>query len=136
MSHTSHEVAKTLHVETIRAVAEAHVAMPIGILCDLQGPKFRLGEFAGGRVFVNDGATFVFDHDETPGSAERVFLPHPQIFEAVEPGHMLLLDDGKIRMRVIERRQGPHRRDSRHRRRAVEPQGHQPARHAAAGRAR
>jgi pyruvate kinase len=98
MSHTSHEVAKT-YVETIRAVAEK-CRHAVGVLCDLQGPKFRLGEFNGGRVFVNDGAEFIFDQDKAPGSAERVFLPHPQIFQAVAPGHVLLLDDGKIRMRV------------------------------------
>ena len=55
-------------------------------------------------MFVNDGAIFRFDRTEKPGSSERVFLPHPQIFEAVEPGHMLLLDDGKMRMRVIEKK--------------------------------
>src|SRR5690606_30905435 len=76
---------------------------PIGILGDLQGPKFRVGEFPGGRVFVNDGAIFRFLKEEKPGSNESVFLPHPQIFAAVEPGHMLLLDDGKLRMRVIEK---------------------------------
>ncbi len=102
MSHTSHETAKT-YAETIRQIGKKH-RHPIGILCDLQGPKFRLGEFAGGRVFVNEGTVFVFDRDNTPGTAERVMLPHPQIFQAVEPGHMLLLDDGKIRMRVVSRR--------------------------------
>ncbi len=100
MSHSTHETART-YAETIRAVAEKH-RHAIGVLCDLQGPKFRLGEFHGGRVFVNDGATFVLDNDKTPGSAERVFLPHPQIFDAVQPGHVLLLDDGKIRMRVAK----------------------------------
>ena len=100
MSHSSHEVAKKLH----GAVRGAEVAFrrPIGILADLQGPKFRLGDFAGGRVFVKEGDVFKLDRTEAPGSNERVFLPHPQIFEALEPGHALLLDDGKIRMRVIE----------------------------------
>ena len=46
---------------------------------------------------------FHFDREETAGSTDRIFLPHPQIFEAIEPGHTLLLDDGKLRMRVVER---------------------------------
>lgn len=102
MSHSSFDTASTLH-SAIRFAEHRH-RHPIGILCDLQGPKFRLGEFHGGRVFVNDGAIFRFDRTETSGSAERVFLPHSQIFDAVEPGHALLLDDGKIRMRVLEKK--------------------------------
>ena len=52
---------------------------------------------------LTEGTIFRFDTNETEGGAERVFLPHPQIFEAVEPGHTLLLDDGKIRMTVIDK---------------------------------
>ena len=89
MSHSSHETARALQ-NSVRWVAKRH-RHPIGILADLQGPKFRVGEFAGGRVFVNDGAIFRFDRTDKPGSSEGVFLPHPQIFAAVEPGHMLLL---------------------------------------------
>src|SRR5690606_40926977 len=83
--------------------AEVKFKRPIGILCDLQGPKFRIGEIEGGRVFLSEGSLFRFDTNEDVGSAERVFLPHPQIFEAVEPGHTLLLDAGKLRMRVVDR---------------------------------
>ncbi len=101
MSHASHEVARKLHA-TVRN-AEVKFKRPIGILCDLQGPKFRVGEMGGGRTFVAEGATFHFDREETTGSSDRIFLPHPQIFEAIEPGHTLLLDDGKLRMRVVEK---------------------------------
>lgn len=101
MSHSTHEVARKLH-GTVRN-AELKYKRPIGILCDLQGPKFRIGEIEGGRTFISEGALFRFDSREDVGSAERVFLPHPQIFEAVEPGHTLLLDDGKLRMRVADR---------------------------------
>ncbi|MBU1212280.1 MAG: pyruvate kinase [Alphaproteobacteria bacterium] len=100
MSHASHELAGQLH-ERVREIS-ARRQYPIGILGDLQGPKFRLGPFAGERVNVTQGSEFVFDRLEKPGSAERVYLPHPQIFEAVEPGHTLLLDDGKLRMRVTK----------------------------------
>jgi pyruvate kinase len=104
MSHSTHDVAKQLYT-TVRN-AEQKFKRPIGILADLQGPKFRLGEFAGGRVIIRDGAVFQFDADQTPGSSDRVHLPHAQILDSVEPGHVLLLDDGKIRMRVIERKAG------------------------------
>ncbi len=101
MSHSSHEAARALQ-NSVRWVAKRH-RHPIGLLADLQGPKFRVGEFPGGRVFVNDGAIFKFVREEGPGTSEGVFLPHSQIFAAVDPGHMLLLDDGKIRMRVLEK---------------------------------
>lgn len=104
MSHSSHDMARTLAF-TIRDTARRQ-RHPIGILADLQGPKFRLGEFDGGRVFLNEGAVFRFDMSESLGSMDRVFLPHPQIFEAVEKGHVLLLDDGKLKMRVIETGRG------------------------------
>jgi pyruvate kinase len=100
MSHSTHDMARHLLV-SVRELAKKH-RHPIGILCDLQGPKFRLGEFGGGRVFVKEGETFIFDRTETAGSEKRVFLPHPSVFEGVKPGHILLLDDGKLRMRVIE----------------------------------
>ncbi|MBX9590208.1 MAG: pyruvate kinase [Hyphomonadaceae bacterium] len=101
MSHSSFEVVKKLH-GAVRA-AEAAFSRPIGILADLQGPKFRIGDVGGGSVALGEGATFRFDTTESAGSAQRVFLPHPQIFEAVEPGHTLLLDDGKIRMTVVDK---------------------------------
>ncbi|MDX2288359.1 MAG: pyruvate kinase [Hyphomicrobiaceae bacterium] len=100
MSHASHELATELF-NRVRSVS-TELGYPIGILADLQGPKFRLGAFEGERVDVPTGSTFVFDRSETVGTASRVLLPHPQIFEAVKPGHALLLDDGKLRMRVIE----------------------------------
>ncbi len=102
MSHSTHDGSKTLY-NAVRACAARH-RHPIGILADLQGPKFRIGEFQGNRVQVAAKTIFKFDRNETPGSPERVFLPHEQIFEAIEPGHNLVLDDGKIRMKVIEKK--------------------------------
>jgi pyruvate kinase len=100
MSHTSADTAHTL-VRSVRDVAAKH-RCSIGVLCDLQGPKFRLGEFVDGRALVQPGEIFRFDQSGSPGTSQRVSLPHAAIFEAVEPGHMLLIDDGKLRMRVIE----------------------------------
>lgn len=102
MSHSTHDGSKTLY-NAVRACAARH-RHPIGILADLQGPKFRIGEFQGNRVQVASKSIFKFDRNETPGTAERVFLPHEQIFEAIEPGHNLVLDDGKLRMTVIEKK--------------------------------
>ena len=98
MSHSSFDTVKKLHA-AVRA-AEARFERPIGILADLQGPKFRVGEIDGGSAMLPYGATFSFDAKPAAGGPERVYLPHPQIFEAIEPGHTLLLDDGKIRMCV------------------------------------
>ncbi len=100
MSHSTHEGAKALY-NTVRACAARH-RHPIGILADLQGPKFRIGEFAAGRVTLAAKSIFKLDRDETLGNEERVFLPHTQIFEGVAPGHNLVLDDGKLRLRVLE----------------------------------
>lgn len=97
MSHASREDLRQRHT-MIRAIERA-ANHPIGILCDLQGPKLRVGQFPE-AVTLAAGARFIFDRDETPGSTERVYLPHPEIFEAVEPGHQLLLNDGKLRMVV------------------------------------
>jgi pyruvate kinase len=100
MSHTSHDRMREL-VSLIRAV-ERDTGRPIGILVDLQGPKLRLGSFTGGSVMVKNGDTFVLDSDNTPGDATRAYLPHPEIFAAAEPGHTLLIDDGKVKLRVVE----------------------------------
>src|ERR1700760_1189579 len=78
---------------------------PIGILADVQGPKLRVGSFSGGRVFLQTGQQFQLDLNPTPGSALRVNLPHPEIIEAASIGCSLLLDDGKLRLRV-ERKRG------------------------------
>jgi pyruvate kinase len=96
MSHTSHDQMREL-VATIRGIESDH-GRPIGILVDLQGPKLRLGRFADGSAMLVKGETFMLDSSETPGDATRVYLPHPEIFAAVEPGHSLLLDDGKVRL--------------------------------------
>ncbi len=100
MSHTSHERMREL-VAMIRSVEE-DTGRPIGILVDLQGPKLRLGTITGGSVQVKNGDTFVLDSDSTIGDANRVFLPHPEIFAGVQTGHTLLIDDGKVRLVVTD----------------------------------
>ncbi|HVY17434.1 MAG TPA: pyruvate kinase [Rhodopila sp.] len=77
---------------------------PIGILADVQGPKLRVGRFSGGRVHLQTGQPFRLDLNATPGNAQRVNLPHPEIIEAASIGATLLLDDGKLRLRVAHKR--------------------------------
>ena len=100
MSHGSHED----HAAVIAAIRglEADVGRPTTILVDLQGPKLRVGRFAEGRVLLETGASFVLDRDTTPGDVTRVELPHPEIFRALEENARLLLDDGKLVLRVTE----------------------------------
>ncbi|MBL0374613.1 pyruvate kinase [Rhizobium sp. KVB221] len=100
MSHASHDMMRTL-IGRIRAV-EARSGRPIGILADLQGPKLRVGKFANGSVELKAGQTFTLDNNEEPGDENRVYLPHPEILEAVKPGHRLLIDDGKLHLRAEE----------------------------------
>ena len=98
MSHGSHEETAMRH-RIIREV-EHEVKRPICILADLQGPKLRVGEFANGAEMLEEGAAFRMDLDEAPGDASRVRLPHPEIFAALEVGSTLLVNDGKIRLKV------------------------------------
>ncbi|MEA1832747.1 pyruvate kinase [Methylobacterium durans] len=100
MSHLPREKLPE-KIEVIRAI-EREAKRPIAILVDLQGPKLRLGAFAEGSAMIANGASFVLDSDQTPGNAERVYLPHPEILTALEPGHSVIIDDGKLRLTVTE----------------------------------
>ncbi|NWG25232.1 MAG: pyruvate kinase [Pseudorhodoplanes sp.] len=100
MSHTSHERMREL-IAAIRNV-EAEYGRPVGILVDLQGPKLRLGTFAGGSAMIAKGATFTLDDNPAEGNATRIYLPHPEIFRAAQVGQTLLLDDGKVRLITTE----------------------------------
>lgn len=100
MSHGD-QASKVAVIEAIRALEKSE-GRPTTILADLQGPKLRVGRFAAGRVLLETGATFVLDRDATPGDETRVELPHREIFEVVEKGARLLLDDGKLVLRVRE----------------------------------
>ncbi len=100
MSHADHAGMRE-RIAMIRDV-EQEVGRPIGILIDLQGPKLRIGAFAEGSVVLKKGDEFTLDADPTPGDARRVQLPHPEILKALEPGHVVLIDDGKVRLHVVE----------------------------------
>ncbi len=98
MSHGSHDEIAERHA-MIRQV-EKDLDSPIAILADLQGPKLRVGVFANGEEELEAGAPFRLDLDETEGSKTRVNLPHKEIFAALEAGAHLLVNDGKIRLKV------------------------------------
>ena len=98
MSHGTQAEQRARHA-AIRKI-EAETGRPIAILADLQGPKLRVGTFATGPVDLAAGQGFRLDLDPTPGDASRVGLPHPEIFAALQPGSGLLVNDGKIRLRV------------------------------------
>lgn len=104
MSHTSHDRMREL-IAAIRSVEQSH-ERPIGILVDLQGPKLRLGAFGGGFTMVKKGDAFTLDSDSADGDGARVYLPHPEILEAAQPGQTLLLDDGKVRLTATEKHPG------------------------------
>ncbi|MFC0008664.1 pyruvate kinase [Devosia nitrariae] len=100
MSHASHELLRET-VSRIRDV-EARLKHPLGILVDLQGPKLRIARFAEGAVQLVAGQKFVLDSVDETGTAERVFLPHPEIIESVSVGDRLLLDDGKLQLKATK----------------------------------
>jgi pyruvate kinase len=104
MSHGDRKT-KTRLVEAIRAL-EKEFHRPTTILFDLQGPKLRVGHFQGGRTMLEKGKRFIFDCDDTAGNSERVQLPHAELFQAVRPGTNILIDDGKIRLMVVEASDG------------------------------
>lgn len=98
LSHGDHAT----HAETIKAIRalEKEFSRPITVLCDLQGPKLRVGTFKDGEARIPHGGRFTLDRDEAPGDETRVLLPHPELFGLLGKGHRLLINDGKIRLRV------------------------------------
>ena len=87
-------------VELLRAL-EKQYKYPIAILMDLQGPKLRLGTFANGPMELKKGQKLHFDLDPEPGTAKRIPMPHPEIFKAARRDGLLLIDDGKVRLRIL-----------------------------------
>jgi pyruvate kinase len=81
---------------------EGELGRPIGMLADLQGPKLRIGTFANGPVTLAPGSPFRLELNQRPGDETGVTLPHPEIFAALEKDLDLLLDDGRIRLRVLK----------------------------------
>src|SRR4051812_43327511 len=101
LSHGTHDDHKSRY-EIVRKL-EHDYGRPIGVLCDLQGPKIRVGTFKDGSVMLEPSQPFRLDLDKaTPGDATRCSLPHPEVLEAVKSGSNLLLDDGRLKLRVTK----------------------------------
>ena len=96
-SHGTHE-EHLMRIRRVRAV-EKKLSKPIGILADMQGPKYRIGIVEEGLSLI-EGNLVQFDLDDKIGNSERLPLPHPEIFEALYPGARLLMDDGKLELIV------------------------------------
>ncbi|GHT91292.1 pyruvate kinase [Alphaproteobacteria bacterium] len=103
-SHGSHDGHKEVY-DAIRSIGKKYHHNTT-IFADLQGPKLRIGTFENDKIILESGDTFRFDLDATPGNTNRVSLPHPEVLEALEDGTILLLDDGKLRFRVIRQTKG------------------------------
>ena len=97
-SHGTQEDHAKVH-GAIRAL-EKELDRPIGILQDLQGPKIRVGTIKDGKFAVTAGETIRFVRSGSDGEKMSIPLPHPEIFAAIAPGQDLLIDDGRIRVRV------------------------------------
>ena len=99
LSHGTHEDHKKRY-DIVRQL-EQEFERPVGVLVDLQGPKIRVGTFEDGGVDLKPSQEYRLDlHDKHPGDDKRASLPHPEVLAAVKPGSNLLLDDGRLRLRV------------------------------------
>ncbi len=99
-SHGTHQ-EHGQRVDIIRKI-ENQTGRPVGILIDIQGPKLRLGEIRKGGAVLKKGETFRLDMNMKPGSKQRAPLPHPEIFAALKRGNELMIDDGRIRLKVVD----------------------------------
>lgn len=93
-------------IDTIRAISR-ELSRPVAVLIDLQGPKHRIGNFeTEDRYPLEIGQTFTFDSSSVPGNSSRVNLPDSDVLKSLKPGDRVLLNDGKIEMRVDTVRDG------------------------------
>src|SRR5580693_2501133 len=99
MSHTSHAALKELH--GIVRDLETQSGRPIGILVDLQGPKIRLGTIPGGKRMLKQGDRVRIVRRVSTDSADEIPVPHPEVFAALKQKHFLLIDDGRVRLRLL-----------------------------------
>ncbi len=101
MSHTDHAMLHSM-VTDLRALSDS-VNRPIGILADLQGPKIRLGTIPGGSrmLVLEEKVRLVLG--ESTDKADEIPIPHPEIFQAIKQKHALLIDDGKVRLRLLKK---------------------------------
>jgi pyruvate kinase len=88
--------ARLAHLHAV----EARVGRPIAVFADLQGPKLRLGKFVDGRARLATGSAFRLELGDDGGDDRRAPLPHTDVFAALRPGALVLIDDGRVRLQV------------------------------------
>ena len=100
----SHGTAED-HGARVKIIRELEVEFkkPIAIIADLQGPKLRVGKFKDGKIELTKGQRIRLDLDKTEGDGTRVNLPHPEVISALSAGSIILLDDGKVRMEIVDK---------------------------------
>jgi pyruvate kinase len=99
-SHGTHDDHRR-RFDAVRAI-EREVGRPIGILQDLQGPKIRIGTLKSGPTKLMPDSTVRFRLSSEPGDEQDVPLPHPEVLRSILPGHLLMIDDGKLRLQVTQ----------------------------------
>ncbi|NJM75285.1 MAG: pyruvate kinase [Acaryochloridaceae cyanobacterium RU_4_10] len=99
-SHGTHED----HKRSIRLIRQLSYELnrPVGILQDLQGPKIRLGKFANGPIVLNKGDRYTLTSKEIPGTQEISSVTYPPLADEVPNGATIMLDDGRVEMKVEE----------------------------------
>jgi len=102
MSHTSHAQLDALH-KAVRAL-ESSSGRPIAILVDLQGPKIRVGTFEGGRCVLQVGERVRIVRRVNATQRGEIPIPHGEVFAALKERHGLLIDDGRVRLRLLSRK--------------------------------
>ncbi|RKG92308.1 pyruvate kinase [Corallococcus terminator] len=99
-SHGTHEEHRQ-RILRIRAVSKK-LGVPVAILQDVQGPKVRLGKFEGGQLMVTAGDTVTVTTRAVLGQGRVIPTPVRSLPRDVEKGHVVLLDDGRVRLRVLK----------------------------------
>ncbi len=97
-SHGGHE-DKLKIIEHIRNINKTQ-PFNLAILADLQGPKLRVGEIEGESMTVSPGDELTFTNEKVVGNLERIYVSYPNLAADVKIGNIILIDDGKIEVRV------------------------------------
>ena len=88
-------------LENIRRIEET-LGAPLAVMADLCGPKIRVGEMQGGSCLLGEGSTVIIRRDPVVGSPEAISTTLPELVDHLSPGEALGLDEGRIRLRVVE----------------------------------
>lgn len=99
-SHGDHAMMANV-INTIRSL-NVELGAHVAILFDLQGPKIRIGDLLEKDIVLQEGATFILNQHEVPGSSSEVYIKYPHFHQDVRVGDIVLVDDGKIKLEVKE----------------------------------